>query len=388
MNVAIVQEHLDPRRGGAETSVLEMARELAACGVEVTLVCATAPPEGTASGVEVRVFDVGSGSKRSCTRRFIEAADLWLAAGGFDIIHAVTPCRSCNVYQPRGGTYRETIERTLAVVRNPAVRAVKRLGRLFNARQQMLLRIEEEILGRSEPPVVAAVSEYVRRQVLAIRPGYPAERLRVVFNGVTIAPLSAEERAARRAVTRASLGIAEDVPVVLLVAHNFRLKGLGESIRGLACAGGPAARAVLLVAGRDKADVYRRQARAAGIGDRVRFLGAATPVRDLFAAADLLAHPSWYDPCSRVVLEALCCGVPVVTTRLNGAADAIAEGETGIVVATPADERALGAAVVAALEPRVRANARARASGACERLSMRRHARELLALYSRVSSGE
>lgn len=387
MNVAIVQEHLDPRRGGAETSVLEMARELAACGAEVTLVCASAPPEGAASGVEVRVLDVGSGSKRSRTRRFIEAADLWLAAGDFDIIHAVTPCRSCNVYQPRGGTYRETIERTLAVVRNPAVRAVKRLGRAFNFRQRMLLGIEEEILGRPEPPFVAAVSEYVRRQVLAIRPGYPAERLCVVFNGVTIAPLSAEERATRRAATRASLAIASDAPVLLLVAHNFRLKGLGELIGALAGAGAPATEAVLLVAGRDKADAYRRHASAAGIGDRVRFLGASTPVRDLLAAADLLVHPSWYDPCSRVVLEALCCGVPVVTTRVNGAADAIAEGETGLVVATPADEGALRDAIAAGLNARFRTAARERCGEACERLSMRRHARELLALYSRVSSG-
>ncbi|GMU83073.1 MAG: glycosyl transferase [Planctomycetota bacterium] len=387
MNVAIVQEHLDPRRGGAETSVLEMARELAACGAEVTLVCASAPPEGAASGVEVRVLDVGSGSKRSRTRRFIEAADLWLAAGDFDIIHAVTPCRSCNVYQPRGGTYRETIERTLAVVRNPAVRAVKRFGRAFNFRQRMLLGIEEEILNRPEPPFVAAVSEYARRQVLAIRPGYPAERLCVVFNGVTIAPLSAEERATRRAATRASLAIASDAPVLLLVAHNFRLKGLGELIRALADAGATASDAILLVAGRDAPGAYQRLADRLGIGERVRFVGARMPVRDLFAAADLLVHPTWYDPCSRVVLEALCCGVPVVTTRVNGAADAIAEGETGIVVATPADERALRDAIAAGLNARFRTAARERADEACERLSMRRHARELLDLYSRVSSG-
>lgn len=360
-----------------------MAGEFTACGATVTLLCAGAPPTPPA-GVAVRTIDCGGGSKRARTRRFIAAADAFLQSAGFDIVHAVTPCRSCDVYQPRGGVYRETIERTLAVIRNPLLRAVKRFGRRLNLRQQMLMRLEEEILAREAPPFIAAVSELVRSQILALRADFPAERLRVVFNGVSITPMTPQERAQRRSAVRARLGISLDDRVVLFLAHNFRLKGLGELLRALATPGVRAAQALLLVAGRDRPQRYSRAARALGIDAAVRFIGAATPARDLFAAADLLAHPTWYDPCSRVVLEALCCGAPVVTTRRNGAAEAIVNNETGVMVESPADVPRLAAALATALAPEFRSRTRERAEAACAQFSMRRHARELMQFYAAV----
>ena len=40
-----------------------------------------------------------------------------------------------------------------------------------------------------------------------------------------------------------------------------------------------------------------------------------------YAAADLYVHPTFYDPCSLVVLEAAACGLPIITSRYNGAAE-------------------------------------------------------------------
>jgi UDP-glucose:(heptosyl)LPS alpha-1,3-glucosyltransferase len=56
-----------------------------------------------------------------------------------------------------------------------------------------------------------------------------------------------------------------------------------------------------------------------------------------YQAADLLALPTLYDPCSNVVLEALGCGCPVITTAANGAAEFITPGENGEVIAHPND---------------------------------------------------
>jgi UDP-glucose:(heptosyl)LPS alpha-1,3-glucosyltransferase len=427
MRVAIVQEHVDVRRGGAETSTIEMARHLPALGLDVTVVCAGRHEGNEARRHEALAFrfiDVDGGSRVARTRRFVAEADRVCQQASFDVVHAVTPCRWCDVYQPRGGTYVETVTRSVARAAGPVERLIKRVGRRFNRRQRFLLRTERELLGRREPPFVAAVSQYVARQVKAAFPRYPVERLRIVFNGVDVTPLSTPEAHTSRVAVRRELGIEARAPLVLFVGHNFKLKGLRELIGALGIAVGSArspalervghprvrrppagrqsptvertghpgelARAMpgsdwtLVVAGRDNAAPYRRLARRLGVAGRIRFLGSRSDIRSLYAAADVLAHPTWYDPCSRVVLEALSCGLPVVTTRFNGAAEVIEQGRHGAVIDSPRDARVLAAAIGTCLTPEVREACRAEAAQMQARLSMVRHARDLKALYDEV----
>ena len=422
MRVAIVQEHVDVRRGGAETSTVEMARHLARLGLNVSVICRgdsgvpCVDEEVTFLPVAVRGV-----TRAGRTYRFVQAACDLCHRERFDIVHAVTPCLSANVYQPRGGTYGETIERSLAMVSCPLVRWLRRLGRLFNTRQRFLFRLERRLLRERRGRVfVAAVSEYVRRQVIAAagktpvvaekgkrsvgssfdpppapslggrgvgagafaETGASLPRVRVVFNGVDIAPLTAQERGEHRAALRAELRLDVGTPLVLFVAHNFKLKGLGELLRAAACA--ELGRYVVVVAGRDDARPYEQLARRLGIDARVRFVGTDTPVRAWYAAADALAHPTWYDPCSRVVLEALSVGLPVVTTSYNGAAEVMEPGRHGVVVDEPGDVEGLAAGLEQALQPAMRDACLADASRMHERLSMSRHARELKALYEEV----
>ena len=67
------------------------------------------------------------------------------------------------------------------------------------------------------------------------------------------------------------------------------------------------------------------------MADRVRFWGPVTETAPFYQAATVLALPTLYDPCSNVVLEALACGTPAVTTAANGAAEFITPGENGAV---------------------------------------------------------
>jgi len=72
----------------------------------------------------------------------------------------------------------------------------------------------------------------------------------------------------------------------------------------------------------------------------------------------VVAHPTWYDPCSRVVLEALAVGLPAVTTRYNGAAEVMEVGRHGTVIDEPQDVAALAQALRTTLAPEVRAACR------------------------------
>lgn len=377
MKVAVVQEGLDAARGGAETSTLELAGELAKLGCDVTLI--GSGPAGDVAGCRYAPMLVGDASRTERTRRFLELADRFVASQSFDVVHAITPIAAADVYQPRGGTYRETILRSTAVTRPAWLARLKRAARRFNARQQALLQAESALLNRAEPPFVAALSDYVRRQVLELRPDFPAERLRVVFNGVSFIPPLPPQAAAQRVAVRAELDLTPESPLLLFAAHNFRLKGLRELLSVLP----HVPEATLAVAGRDDAAPWRRRAERLGVAPRVRFLGPRDDLAALYSAADVLVHPTWYDPCSRVVLEALRCGLPAVTTRLNGAAEAIADPLRGRVIERPDDTAALADAVRGALASRG-AGAVAPDAALADALSMARHARELLSLYREV----
>ncbi len=377
MKVAIIQERVDLRRGGAETSTREMARHLSQLGLEVTIVhSADRQPNLSGESFSSLPIQPHGSTRLARTRAFIRAASELVRAQRFDVVHTITPCPGAGLYQPRGGTYRETISRNLALSR-PAWRPVKRLLRRLNLRQRYLWRLEEQLLaGGHHGLLVAAVSDYVRRQVVSGL-GFPANRVRVVYNGVDVDPSEDGSRIA----LRASLGVPAARPLVLFVAHNFRLKGLRELIQALAHGQSDW---TLAVVGRGNPGPYRRLARRLGVASRVHFLGLQSGMNAWYAAADLLAHPTWYDPCSRVVLEALSLGLPVVTTRYNGAAEVMQTGRHGAVIDRPDDIPALAAAMETALQPAVREACQAEAPRLRARLSMARHAREMMELYEQV----
>lgn len=380
MRLAIIQEQVDVRRGGAETSTCEMARHLVRLGLDVTIVRRGAPGAPPAADeFSVRTLPTRGLTKFGQTYRFLRDVIELCRAERFDVVHAVTPCLCADVYQPRGGTYAETIARSLALA-PPELRAVKSFGRLFNMRQRFLYRVERQLLERRRGRVyVAAISHYVQQQVVRGM-GFPAERTRVVFNGVDIAALEGEPQ---RDV-RAELGGEPGTPIVLFVAHNFKLKGLRELLHASAR---PAATWVVAVVGRDDARPYARLARRLRISARVHFVGAAAEMASWYRAADVLAHPTWYDPCSRVVLEALALGLPVVTTRYNGAAEVMERGRHGVVIDEPSDADGLAAAIGEALRAETRAACGADAARLRARVSMARHAQELKELYDEFMAG-
>ena len=384
MKVALVQETVDSSRGGAETSTLEMARHLARLGLDVHILCSGSQTESFVQDKVTFRPIAASGLIRALrTYRFVQGVHRLCRSERFDIVHAVTPCLTANIYQPRGGTYVETVQRNLALVSSPALCQIKRLGRRFNIRQRFLMRVEQTLLNKRRQRVhVAAVSDYVRRQVVDGY-GFPAEQTRIIFNGVEIEPLTAEEMGQERADLRRLLSIDPEAPVILFVAHNFKLKGLAELLRTVPS--DPTWN--LVVSGRDRPDRYHRLARRLGIAERVHFVGTETPIRHWYAAADVLAHPTWYDPCSRVALEALSLGLPVITTRFNGACEVMESGRHGEVIDSPADSHALANAIVRALRSEVRKACRADAARLHQHLSMARHARQLKEFYIEIIKG-
>src|SRR5215831_3777879 len=196
--------------------------------------------------------------------------------------------------------------------------------------------------------------------------GAPADRLAVVPYGVNTTRFAPS--AETRARVRLGAGIDGAAPVLFAAGRLVRKKGFEYLLDALPHVD---SRAQLVLAGAGDLDrELRDRAGAAGVADRVRFLGDVTQddVAAWLAAADVAVVPSVRDDSGNVdglpntVLEALASGTPVVATPAGGIGSVIADGDSGLIV-PERDPAALARAIGALLgDP-----ARGRSIGAAAR---------------------
>lgn len=202
------------------------------------------------------------------------------------------------------------------------------------------------------PDLTICVADAARASHVAA--GLDPARVVTVRNGIAEAPATAP-----RAETRVRMGVDEATPVILCVGRLTPQKAHDVLIAALARVPG----AILWLVGvGELLDPLCAQARALGIDDEARLLGLRGDVPDLLAAADLFVLPSRFEGLPLVALEAMRAGLPVVGTRVPGTAEAVVDGETGLLV-DYGDAGALADAMAALLLDR----ARARALGAAGR---------------------
>lgn len=181
--------------------------------------------------------------------------------------------------------------------------------------------------GRTHRAIVALTSS--EAELLRTTYGRVRAPIHVIPNGVDIDRFRPPEPA-ERAEARAALGIGDDRTVAAFIGHEFERKGLPTAITALRTA----SEVTLLVVGGTPDRVRRAEAHAreAGVGDRVLFVGSRADPMPYLWAADMLVLPSAYEANALVVLEALACGLPVVSTRVGFAPDLIVDGENGFLV--------------------------------------------------------
>ena len=382
MEIAVVIESIEPRRGGAETSTVQFVHQLARKGCRVHVITASRVPDSPEMTVHAVPVQRSTRSARSA--QFAELAAAEVRQRRYDVVHSMLPLPECDVYQPRGGTVAESVDRNLALIRSRPLQRAKQVGNRLNAKQQALLDREAHLFSRCPGIVVAAVSQYVVDQ---LRRHYDldASRIRLVFNGADVPDVTEPQRAQNRREVREAHGLSPDDLVLLMVAHNFRLKGVDRGIEAVAAVAdreGLPVRA--LVVGRDSPGRCRRLAVRRGVGDRITFVGPSERVAAFYDAADVLIHPTYYDPCSRVVLEALAGGLPAITTRHNGAAEVIEDGKHGYVIESADDVDALADRIRRLADDEHRHDCGANARQLRKQLGMDRHAAEMMAVYDEI----
>ena len=189
---------------------------------------------------------------------------------------------------------------------------------------------------------VIAISAVVRDVLVADR--IPASRVRIVPSAVNTARF--EKRDALRA--RRTLGLEQGRPLIVCPAALTAQKDHANLLEAIPRFHREFPQALVLLVGEGELEkALRKQASELGLGeDRLRFLGWRDDVPDLLAASDLFVMPSRFEGLCSAALEAMWCGVPVVTTDAGGLPEAV--GDCGRLV--PAgNPQALAEAMMAAL---------------------------------------
>lgn len=208
-----------------------------------------------------------------------------------------------------------------------------RLRQRANPYHHHILRLERRVFAGRRYRRLIALTDEVKRD-LVDHYGVPGGDVSVLPNGFAPGEFHLEGRREREAVRR-RFDLPLDARVVVFVANETERKGFGPLVRAMAALDEPDLH--LLAVGRLDAAAYRDELRRLGLSDRVRFTGPLGDVASAYAAADCFALPTQYEAWGLVIVEAMACGLPVLTSRLAGAAVAVAEGRTGELLDDPRD---------------------------------------------------
>ncbi len=386
IKVALIIERADIRLGGAERSIFELAGQLTAAGLAVTVLAAT----GQMEAHNVKILCNDATSKRTPMSTFEEALQKHFVENQYDIIHSTLPLSFADIYQPRGGSYKEAMLQNAASYESSIVATCKRLTHFTNTKRTALLNAEQILCMGYEHITVAALSEYVKGHFKQ-HYNLPDSRIAVIPNAVKPRPepdLHAVDALKSKMLNMFGLKQAAQPAIFLFAANNFRLKGLTPLLHALAYAvAEESERPIhLLIVGSGKQKKYRKLAEKLEIWDRVLFLGHLNNIHNAMAISTAAVLPTWYDPSSRFILEALSAAVPVITTRFNGAAEMYTGGRHGVTIDTPddVDELADGLLFFSNSDNENEASSAILGDRLIENVSIARHAKQMIQLYRSI----
>ena len=371
MRIGVAIAQFDPQRGGAEYWTFRHVKQLLADGHEVH-VAALGFAEG--HGLPITAHRIAAGASPLARAA---AAERILRPLQLDVVHDMGLGWFGRVFQSEDGSRAAQWECNLKLL-SPALRPIKRLLMRWLPRYVGQRRLMAQQYSDPQRLIIAisqmCADDYRRRH------GVADERVRVVYHGVETDRYTPDRAAALRPAARRALQLRDDQLAVLFVGHDFRRKGLATAAGAVErlAAGGTDAR-LLVVGGNHRGQ--RLPLRAGNAGLLVP-LGPRSDPLPYYAAADVFALPSYYDPFGLVVLEAAACGLPVVTTRSTGAGELLRDGREGFLLDDPGDAAALAQRLALLTDPQRRAAMGRAARRTAAMFSVDRNYRETLAVYA------
>jgi len=384
--IALITERANIALGGAERSAFELTAALSALGLQVDILAA----KGKTNAKNIHILCPETPGKRACYFIFAKALRKHLSENNYSLIHSFLPFTFADVYHPRGGSFAESILRNAASFRNKFLTSFKKITAFANFRRTVLLRAETSLAKDSDGPLIVALSQYVAQQFKQ-HYGTPAHRIVLIPNGIKTDKRIDKTKAERlhtQIRARFALEEADTPPFFLFVANNFRLKGLAVLLQAMHLLQTHNTSTVpyLIVAGNGRVNKYRRLAKKLNLQRKIIFLGPVRHIQNALSIADVAVLPTFYDPSSRYILEAVAANKPVITTKFNGATDLFVNNRHAKVIDDPENVPALAEAINYFTDTNniKKASQAIIADNLKEKISIRRVAKQLISVYESI----
>ncbi len=329
MRIALVRRVCSLKKAGAERYCINLMRQLRAKGHEVTIVGESMDDslKTEAKHLKVPVSKWTSWTKNLSLARNARKV---FANQGFDIVHGLSRVYGLDTYRLTDPLQTHWLN---VFYRGKMQQFLQRL----NPRHRTILRIEKQLFGPAGPRriiVQSKLDERLLKEYFDVDP----KRLCRVTNGVDTTNFHPDYQHERLAV-RAEWKIPAEAPLLTFASMDFRRKGLSRLLQAMAIA--RTSGLWLMVIGDGDIARFKALAASMNLADRLVFTGRQQAIARLYAASDLFVLPTIYEPFPNVNLEAMACGIPVITTATAGGADAIEPAINGYVIASPDDVECL-----------------------------------------------
>ena len=358
--------------GGAERYLKRLARGVIEAGHEIQLIASNDWPEDQWPFGLIRRLSAES------VIGFADELEQIQPQLHCDALFSLERVWSCDIYRAGDGVHRAWLER-----RRKFEIPLKQFVRAANRKHRDLLQLEESLFAHRKAGRVIVASEMVRHEILDLY-GYPADKIEITRNGVPIDKFRFDPEL--RETAREHLKLKPDQIALLFAGSGWERKGLLFAIQAMALCKNRKMR--LLVAGRGNEGLYRTTRLRFWRKEPVQFLGEVADLVHVYAAADIFILPTIYDPFSNACLEALACGLPIITTRANGFSEIIEDTVHGSIVDHAGNLIGVRDAVRFWSDPSRRAAARSANIERASQFDISKNVQQTLEILTRVASGK
>lgn len=316
--LALVRQKYRPD-GGAERFVSRALEALDEHDIELNVI--TREWQGASKPEwQIHICNPVKWGRISRERGFAEAARALWQAQQFDLVQSHERIAGCDIYRAGDGVH------SCWLAQRQRILPTWKGKLLFKGRyHRYVMDAEREMYTSSALKGVICNAEMVKQEIIDTF-AYPADKISVIYNAVDqqrFTPPSDQQWIALREKWQIPL----NVTCFVFVGSGFERKGLAQAIQAIASTDRH-----LIVVGKDKQSArYQALAKSLGCENRLHFFGMQHETLPFYQMADGLLLPTLYDPFPNVILEAMACGLPVITSTRCGGAEFITQGQNGYV---------------------------------------------------------
>jgi len=289
-----------------------------------------------------------------------------------------------NVYQSHGGVHRFSTARKLYTEKNIFFRSIKRLLIGFSLKDKVRNWIESAPFRLDPKPKIIAISLMIKKDFTSFY-HINEKEIKVIYNGIDTTKYNRGLKERLRGSIRQHLRITDNDIAFLFISYDLKKKGIvplieaGAKLKKLNFTNFK-----VVVVGERPYPLLLKRVKRLSLEDTVIFTGPTKAPEDYYANCDVLVLPTFYDACSLVVIEAMACGLPAITTSYNGASGIITNEKDGYIIPHPPCSAELVEAMKALLVRERLKNMSMEASITGKKYSVKKNHHEMIRVFNEL----